>query len=141
MSYTEWFEQHSQKHKKIVQKLLSQHKTKDEIIDYFEFENMVKNEPNFCPLYAKNKKCHNIEYLNCYMCACPNFRFNDNGIEKKGNKTVFSYCAINSKDGRAGVYGEKIHQDCSKCSVPHTKEYIQKHYSEKFKVMMSECSL
>jgi len=141
MSYLKWFEKHSQKHKNIVQKLLKQNKTKNEIIDYFEFENMVKNELEFCPLYAKNKKCHDIKYLNCYMCACPNFRFKDDGIKKVQDKTMFSYCFINSKDGRSGVYGNKIHQDCTNCCVPHKKEYIEQNYNEDFKIMMKECSL
>jgi len=33
----------------------------DEIIKYFSYDNMVKNELDFCPLYKDNKKCHNIE--------------------------------------------------------------------------------
>lgn len=56
--------------------------TKQEIIEYFRFENMVKNEPDFCPLYKDNKKCHDMEDLNCYLCACPHFRFDDNGFKK-----------------------------------------------------------
>ncbi|MBA1438340.1 MAG: hypothetical protein FAF05_05015 [Epsilonproteobacteria bacterium] len=139
MGYLSWFEQHANKHKKIVDKLLRLGKTKKEIIEYFCFENMCQNEKDFCPLYAKNKKCHEIEKLNCYMCACPNFRFNDEGIKRVDRKTQYSLCAINSKDGRQGIYGEKIHQDCSKCTVPHHKAYIEEHFDYDWKKMMQKC--
>ena len=121
-------QKHAKKHKLIVEKLVADGLSKEEIIDYFDFENMKEKELAFCPLYAKNKKCHDMESLNCYLCACPNFRFNDEGIKKIADKTQYSYCNIDSKDGRQGVYGEKIHQDCSKCPVPHTKEYVGKHF-------------
>ncbi len=139
MSYTNWFENHAQKHKKIVDKLIASEYSKDEIIDYFDFENMVKNEKDFCPLYADGKKCHDMEELNCYLCACPNFRFNDNGVKKVDAKIQYSFCAIDSKDGRAGIYGDKIHQDCSKCKVPHKKEYIKKYFDYDWKEVMKEC--
>ena len=141
MGYSEWFETHAQKHKKIVEKLRLQDYTKEQIIEYFDFENMKKKEFDFCPLYAKDKKCHSMEKLNCYLCACPNFRFNDQGITKLQNATQFSFCAIESKDGRQGIYGEKIHQDCSKCTVPHHKEYVEKHFDLDWKKMMQKCSL
>jgi len=121
-------QKHAKKHKLIVEKLVADGLSKEEIIDYFDFENMKEKELAFCPLYAKNKKCHDMESLNCYLCACPNFRFNDEGIKKIADKTQYSYCNIDSKDGRQGVYEEKIHQDCSKCPVPHTKEYVGKHF-------------
>ena len=53
MSYLEWFETHANKHHVIVQKLSRQNYTKEMIIDYFLFENMVEKEPEFCLLYAK----------------------------------------------------------------------------------------
>jgi len=141
MGYINWFETHAQKHKAIVDKLLEQDFTKEEIINYFNFDNMKKAEYNFCPLYAKNKKCHDIKELNCYLCACPNFRFDDIGIKKIKNKTQYSLCNINSEDGRQGVYGEKIHQDCSKCTVPHHKEYVNKHFDYNWKKIMNKCIL
>jgi hypothetical protein len=141
MGYTEWFNTHAQKHKNIVSKLQKKDFTKEEIIEYFDFENMKEHEIEFCPLYAKNKKCHEMESLNCYLCACPNFRFNDDGIKKIKEATQFSFCAIESKDGRQGVYGSKIHQDCSKCSVPHHKEYVLKHFDLDWKNMMLKCAL
>jgi len=98
----------------------------DEVILYFRFENMVKNEPDFCPLYKSNRKCHNIENLNCYLCACPNFRFDDNGFKKVKNKTLFSYCAIDSKNGREATSANAIHQDCSLCHIPHREDFIKR---------------
>lgn len=136
MSYTKWFNAHAAKHQKIVEKL--KNKSEDEIIEYFRFENMVKNEPDFCPLYAKNKKCHDMEDLNCYLCACPNFRFNDDGFKKEEGKTLFSVCNINSKDGSQFIGEDYIHQNCSGCIVPHREKYIKKNFSLNWKEIMSE---
>ena len=147
MSYLSWFEDQASKHHAVMKKLLAQGLTQDEIITYFDFDNMVKMEPDFCPLYKElnsegevGKKCHDMEKLNCYLCACPNFRFKDEGYEKRDDKTVYSFCDIYSKDGRQGVYGEAIHQDCSGCSVPHHVSYIKKHYDEDWKKMMKQCA-
>ena len=141
MSYKSWFDEHAAKHKFIVEKLVSQGLSQEQIIDYFDFENMVKKEEEFCPLYVENKKCHDMESLNCYLCACPNFRFKDEGIEKVEDKTKFSICNIESKDGRAGVYGEAIHQDCSGCGVPHHRSYVEKHFDLDWKTVMKKCTL
>lgn len=127
MSYKKWFQSHGKKHKKIMQKLTRL--SDDEVIAYFRFENMVQKEPDFCPLYKENKKCHDMEELNCYLCACPNFRFDDEGISKKEGKTIYSTCNIDSKDGDIFQTEEAIHQDCSGCLVPHQETYIKKHFS------------
>lgn len=139
MTYLEWYGEFGAKHKNIVDKLLKKEYTQAEIIEYFRFENMLKNEPSFCLLYKENKKCHDIPDLNCYLCACPNFRFDDDGIKKVDSKTQYSLCDIDSKDGRQGVYGEKIHQDCSKCSVPHHKSYVEKNFDLDWKKIMKSC--
>jgi len=139
--YKKWLQNHAKKHKKIVEKLLQNSFTQEEIIAYFDFDNMKEKERDFCPLYAKDKKCHDMESLNCYLCACPNFRFRDEGIQKIDDKTQYSYCNIASKDGRQGLYGEKIHQDCSRCSVPHTKEYVQRHFDLDWSKIVAECEI
>ena len=139
MGYSDWVENHAMKHKKIVEKLVSQGLEKAEIIEYFDFENMKEKEIDFCPLYAKNKKCHEMESLNCYLCSCPNFRFNDEGIKKVEGKTQFSFCNIASKDGRQGIYGEKIHQDCSGCGVPHHRSYVKKNFDLDWAKIMRVC--
>lgn len=141
MNYTQWFTEHAQKHKVIVGKLLEKNYSKEQIIEYFDFDSMVKNEPDFCLLYKDNKKCHDMESLNCYLCACPNFRFDDAGIKKVGENTQYSFCGIESKDGSQGVYGDKIHQDCSKCGVPHHKAYVEKNFDYDWNKAMHKCKL
>ena len=141
MTYQEWFQAHEKKHKAIIDKLLAQNFTNEQIIEYFEFSNMLENEKEFCPLYSENKKCHDLEYLNCYFCACPHFRFNDKGISKEAEKTKYSFCSIDSKDGKLGVYGDAMHQDCSGCTVPHTKKHITKHFDLSWSKVMQECQV
>jgi len=137
MGYSEWFEKHAAKHKKIVDKLVDKGFTQEQIIDYFDFDNMVKNENDFCPLYKEPKKCHDMEKLNCYLCACPNFRFNDEGLGSYNEFKILSKCSIDNGEKFAGK--GVIHQDCSSCSVPHHKAYIEKNFDLDWKKIMSEC--
>ena len=126
MTYDQWFQLQGELHSNVMKKLT--HKSVDEIIEYFKFENMVKNEPDFCPLYKDNKKCHDVEELNCYLCACPHFRFDDLGFEKIGEKVVSSFFSIESKK-RAKFEGDDyIHHDCSGCTIPHRAKYIKKDF-------------
>jgi Zn-finger protein len=127
MSYASWFQEHGEKHRKIIEKL--SYLSDDELINYFRFENMVQNEPNFCPLYEQNKMCHESKELNCYFCACPNFRFNDKGLEKIEQKKLFSICSIDSKDGSQYISDNAIHQNCASCFVPHSETYIKKYFT------------
>ena len=135
MTYEEWFLKQGELHKNVMKKLTN--KSIDEIIEYFKFENMVKNEPDFCPLYKDNQKCHDMENLNCYLCACPNFRFKDEGFSKtEDGKTLYSVCSINSKDGDQYIGEDYIHQNCSGCVVPHRAKYIKNHFNTNwFEVM------
>jgi len=127
MSYLSWHTEHANKHKKLVEKL--SHLSDDEMIKYFDFDNMVKKEPDFCVMYAKNKKCHDMETLNCYLCACPNFRVGE----------VSSTCDIKSKDGGSITSKDGfVHQDCSQCHVPHKVSYVKKHFSRDWKDIMSK---
>lgn len=139
MSYIKWFEAHAAKHADIMKKL--EHLSDDEVIEYFVFENMVEKEPDFCKLYEDNKKCHDTDYLNCYFCACPNFRFDDEGIEKKEGKTLYSTCSIDSKDGAQFEGEDYIHQNCAGCLVPHKRAYIKKHFTRNWKEAMKEVPL
>jgi hypothetical protein len=136
MSYKKWFDAHAKKHAQILEKLKNQ--TDEEIIEYFDFENMKEKEPDFCPLYAQNKKCHDMEKLNCYLCACPNFRFNDEGFKQIEEKTLYSFCSINSKDGTQFMGENYIHQNCARCEVPHKIEYIQHHFKRNWRTIMKE---
>lgn len=119
MTYEYWINQHQLKHKKIIEKL---HFLSDnEIIEYFDFNNMVKNEIDFCPLYKENKKCHDVEKLNCYLCACPLFRLS----------TMKSSCVINSRFGGEFKTDDGfIHQDCTNCDIPHKVSYVRKNFSK-----------
>ena len=141
MGYASWVQEHAQSHKQIVEKLLKKGQTKEQIIDYFDFENMKTAEPNFCPLYKENRKCHDMESLNCYLCSCPNFRYSDKGVQEVDGKTQYSFCSIDSKDGRQGVYGESIHQDCSSCQVPHHRSYVEKHFGPDWAKIMKVCEV
>ncbi len=136
MTYSEWFQNHGAKHQAIMKKL--QHFSEKEVIQYFRFENMVKEEPDFCPLYKENKKCHDIDILNCYLCACPNFRFDDEGLEKEEEKTLFSLCNIDSKNGSRYISDDAIHQNCSGCLVPHQEAYIKKVFSRNWFEIMQD---
>lgn len=136
MTYKEWFEKQGNLHANVMKKL--ENKTVEEIIEYFRFDNMVKNEPDFCPLYKDNKKCHDYEDLNCYLCACPNFRFNDEGFNKVENKVLYSKCNINSKDGSQYIGEDYIHQNCSGCIVPHREKYIKNHFDTNWFVVMKD---
>ncbi len=136
MTYNEWFEKHATRHQNIMEKLKDL--SDEEVIKYFRFDNMVKNEPDFCPLYKENKKCHDYEKLNCYLCACPNFRFKDEGFKKVEDKTLYSYCNIDSKDGAQYEGEDYIHQNCAGCLVPHKEAYIKKHFSRDWKEIMKD---
>jgi len=126
MSYQSWHEKHSLKHKKIVDKL--SHLSDDDLIEYFDFDNMKIKEKDFCVLYAKDKKCHDMEKLNCYLCACPNFRVD----------STKSFCTIDSKDGGVIITKDFTHQDCSKCTVPHTSSYIKKNFNRSWSKVMEK---
>ena len=139
MNYKSWFNSHAKKHKKIIDKLLKKDYTKEQIIEYFNFENMVKMENDFCPLYADNKKCHDMSKLNCYLCACPNFRFNDEGLDTYNGFKILSKCDINN--GEKFTNSGAIHHDCSKCTVPHHKAYIDKNFDLDWKKIMKECKI
>ena len=136
MSYKKWFDEHAQKHKAIMEKLTAL--SDQEVIEYFRFENMVQNESAFCPLYADNKKCHDTPELNCYLCACPNFRFNDQGFKQEEEKTLFSTCSIESPDGDRYISESAIHQNCAGCLVPHRESYIKKVFDRNWLAIMKE---
>lgn len=139
MTYLDWFLEHNKKHHAIVEKLIAKGYKKEAIIDYFVYENMVKMEPSFCLLYAHNEKCHKRDYLNCYLCACPHFRFNDLGIREEFGMCIKSECAIGSKNSANFVSQKSVHLDCSACIVPHTKAFVNQCFNLHWKEIMHEC--
>lgn len=124
MTYLEWFEAHAAKHAALITRLERQGLDQDAIIDYFDFERMRHAEPDFCPLYAQNVKCHETESLNCYFCACPHFRFDDAGMGTQEGAVRYSRCAIDAPEGRSYRFEAAIHQDCSCCLIPHRRAFI-----------------
>jgi Zn-finger protein len=127
MTYEYWINDHYLKHKNIMAKL--KHLPKEEIIQYFDFENMKEKEKDFCLLYGLNKKCHDIKSLNCYMCACPYFRLED----------THSYCAINSRFATFMKDDTGFnHLDCTNCFIPHKVSYIKKNYKEDWSTIMKD---
>ncbi|HZF69424.1 hypothetical protein [Sulfuricurvum sp.] len=141
MTYTKWFQTHAQKHQNILARLTKEGLSAEHIVEYFEFENMAKKEPDFCLLYATKTKCHDIPHLNCYWCACPYFRFNDNAAADKEGIIRYSYCAINAPQGKVFQHENSIHHDCSDCTVPHDPKTILKNFSTKWNETMKECNL
>jgi len=136
MTYQEWFETHASKHAVIIEKL--SHLSNTEVIEYFRFENMVINEPNFCLLYAENKKCHETEHLNCYWCACPYFRFKDSGFSTENGQTLYSTCSIDCKDGKRFISDTSIHQDCTHCLIPHQEKILKKDFNRNWRTTMEK---
>jgi hypothetical protein len=138
MTYLEWFQTHGEKHRKIMEKLTRL--SDEEVIAYFRFENMTAKEPDFCPLYAEGGKCHEMEVLNCYLCACPYFRFNDGGWFDKEGRTCYSTCSIDAKEGKRFVTENAVHQDCSDCLLPHKESFIRKVFKRDWFEIMKESS-
>ncbi|MCL4431227.1 MAG: cysteine-rich small domain-containing protein [Epsilonproteobacteria bacterium] len=136
MTYKEWFDAHALKHAAIMKKLTSV--SDAEVLKYFRFENMVIHEPNFCLLYADNTKCHEIDELNCYWCACPYFRFNDQGLEIIEDKTLYSTCSIHSKEGAQFISDQSIHQDCTGCLIPHHEKILKKEFNRDWRITMEK---
>lgn len=139
MRYCDWFETHANKHRVIIEKLQAKNLTSQEIIDYFNFENMVICEPDFCLLYTNKQKCHDVDYLSCFLCACPFFRFNDEGLRTQEGVLVKSECSIHAKGARWFTYENVTHQDCSLCLLPHTKGFVKKHFGMDWKKIMEKC--
>jgi len=84
----------------------------DSILTVFEYDRLKEIESSFCPLFAEGIKCHSMEYLNCYFCACPHYIVDDSTY----------ICSINS---RFAKYVENI-LDCSECKVPHKRGFVKK---------------
>jgi len=138
MTYSHWSATHANKHTVIMNKL--SHLSDDDVIKYFEFDNMVKQEPDFFFFYASNKKCHEIENLNCYWCACPHFRFDDAGLSLHNDKTVYSICSIDSKEGAQFESANALHQDCTACLIPHKEKNIRDNFNRSWCTTMEKTS-
>lgn len=129
MTFVEWSIKHYEDRKAILEKLKD--KSEEEIVEYFNYDNMVDSEPNYCPLYAMGNKCHNMKDLNCLLCACPFFKFSDDKpIDIRGDIKVMSVCTIDSKHANSYIIGNKQQCDCSQCTVPHKYHVVMKFLKE-----------
>jgi hypothetical protein len=136
VTYLEWYRSHAAKHAEIMATLT--HLSDEAVIDYFSYENMRQHHPDFCPLYLRNIKCHDIEALNCYLCGCMHFRFDDSGMERVGQKVRLSDCAIASEYRATFETETSLHNDCSGCTIPHRKAVIQNYFDRDWDEMMRE---
>lgn len=127
MTYSFWAKSHIGKRSELLRILIDKGFSEEDIVKHFNWSNMVRAHPDYCGLFAENKKCHNLQELNCLFCACPHFIFNDNGLYIEGIKTVYSKCGIDSRFGTEFEYDIAIHQDCTLCLIPHTKQFASKH--------------
>jgi hypothetical protein len=141
MSYREWYETHGKRHREIVERLRAEGVGREEIIAYFDFENMCVHEPDFCPLYERHEKCHDMPRLNCYMCACPFFRFTDTPSVGSDGLRHYSFCSIRARKARRFVHEDEEHLDCSKCLVPHHTGFIRKRFDYDWFEMMKASPL
>jgi hypothetical protein len=82
-----------------------------------------------------------MKELNCYLCACPNFRFDDEGFKEVEEKTLYSTCDIDSKDGSQYISDIAIHQNCEGCLVPHHELYIKKVFDRDWFEVMKKVSM
>jgi len=126
MTFSEWVTAHNKRVDVILEKLKDS--SVDEVFKYFNYDNMVEAEPDFCPLYKDNTKCHNVGSLNCLLCSCPFFKYSDNmPIHFDMGVKVMSVCTINAKD--AGTFtNDRIQQcDCSGCLIPHNEHFVKMH--------------
>jgi len=92
------------------------------MIEYMSFEKRSKRDSSQCPYYQKNppEPCHDIEELNCLLCACPNYQ----------SEKLEGGCEIDSKKGKYHHH-EKLPEgkiwDCSDCKINHSPKEIEKY--------------
>lgn len=129
MTFSEWINEYTKRKLDVIHKLKDLQFNKTDIIEYFDFSNMVKNEPDFCPLYSINggTKCHDFDNLNCFYCACPFFQYSDDE-PIRGNE--LSICTIDSKFASKFKSNDNFQCDCSDCLLPHRKSFVKKMYME-----------
>jgi Zn-finger protein len=85
------------------------------LIEEWDFERRRKFNPDECKCYQRNKKCHDLEDLNCLFCYCPHY---DLSVEE-------GKCKINSPKGKYFENSKGKRLDCSNCDFPHKVENIR----------------
>jgi len=99
--------------KKLAEKIIE--KRISILIEEWDFEKRKKTHPEECLCYQQNKKCHDIENLNCLLCFCPYY---DTSV-KEGK------CKINSQSAKYRETSKGKILDCSDCIIPHKKEIVK----------------
>jgi hypothetical protein len=82
--------------------------TASDILKYFKYENLVKQEPKFCPLFKSKEKCHDGKNIFCWNCYCDEY-------DLSCNDGLIGKCKTKSKKAK---YTNGI-LDCSDCTYPH----------------------
>ena len=102
------------------------------IIEEMSFRVRSKKHPEECPYYPKGTSCHfEVENLNCFLCACPNYE----------SDKLAGGCKINSQKGRVHFHPnlpEGRIWDCSDCNINHTPDEIRR-YLTKYISELSNC--
>jgi hypothetical protein len=137
MTYAQWYRDFGDRHRAIVATL--GHLSDEEVIAYFDYDNLRLRHPDFCPLYATGEKCHDTDDLNCYLCGCPHFRYCDTGWGEESAGTRYSRCAITARFEQTFTHEGSIHTDCSACPLPHTTGFIREHFDRDWGKIMEEC--
>ena len=127
MTFAEWKLNHIKKVSLILTKLaLKGTKDINEIVEYFDYDNMAKNEKDFCPLYELGTKCHDVKKLNCYFCGCPFFIESDTTpLEKNGDIRVMSVCSIGASKADIFIQDGVQQCDCTNCYIPHNAKFVK----------------
>jgi Zn-finger protein len=94
-----------------------------------------KKHSEKCPYYSTGSSCHpEIQELNCFLCACPNYE----------SDKLIGGCKINSKKGKFYEHQSlpegKI-WDCSDCSINHRPSEIRNYLTENIDKLKSLSSL
>ena len=91
------------------------------IIKETSFKVRSKKYPKECPYYQLEYSCHQkIKDLNCFLCACPNYK----------SELLIGGCKINSRRGKfvhhSNLPKRKV-WDCSDCTINHTPKEVEKY--------------
>ena len=126
MTYTAWRSDFFNRRDTLQRRLEQSGLSPAEVVSYFNYDNMRIAEPDFCPLYALNTKCHDMSKLNCYLCACPHFVCSDEPLFAY----TYSVCSINSRHATTFTYDNCVHCECTHCTLPHSTSVALKHYKD-----------
>ena len=97
----------------------------DEIIEHTSYDIRSLEHPDRCSYYSSGEKCHDLEDLNCFLCACPNYQ---SGKLEGG-------CEINSNNGKWHHHKnlpKGFVWDCTDCQTNHGPEEVKHYIKENF---------